>query len=205
MPPIIYQIGLNKFYSFLVKPAGVIVAFLGLALVQSCAPTGLSQFSSAVSSSLPQAVPKRVLVAPLSGDIRVSRRATQELASGLTELGFEVLPPERFWEALDIAEYPSLKDLTSEQRACLVEKLQIEGVFLGVVGVAVTTRATAYMEVRLINPHTESLLWLGRARDPRILSFSLDIQASLERTINKLQKLLQSDLKRLKKVEAKQK
>lgn len=145
-------------------------------------------------STWPSAVPRRVAVGEFDGDAALSRRAAAALTKGLVERGFEV---QRLGAGR--GEVGSVSDSLAPDTAA-VRAAGPPGVFVGsVTTVLKGTRATAAVEVRLMDAETGRVLWQSSAEDNAWWSSNLEPTDSMLRCVDAVLKALDRDLKRARK------
>ncbi len=182
------------------KKASLFFVLLFISSVAGCATT---QTSSGFSTDrnvqdLPEGIPKRVGVALFTGEIPINVQATDQFTGGLPSLGFDVVEREHFDEIIREISLHQAGLISEKTRKRLGEQLGLEAIFVGsVTGESSIWWVDSHLNLRLIDIGTGKAIWSVTAKDPRLLSWSMDVRTSVVHTTNQALKMLKKDLDKL--------
>jgi TolB-like protein len=170
---------------------------LALAAVSACgsAHSDSTGFVLVPGPPLPPGIPKRVAVAPFSGDSRIAERAAEQFATGLIRFGFDVVQRRDLEPVLADLDAPHGELLDDRARDDLAHELGIQGLFVGRVSgesgaIDVDTRLT----VKLVDLKSGRTVWAADAEDPRRLPLSTDVRRSMVHTVDRALDMLEGDI-----------
>lgn len=180
-----------------------ILSTLSLILL-SCAPNYTRQSSGFNVgnniSALPDGVPKRVGVAQFSGEYPINIQASDQFASGLIELGFDVVERQHIanvYKELGLQLSGIIDDST---RVKLGKQLGLKGIFVGsVTGESSITWVDSHLNIKLVDIETGRIIWSATAKDPRLLTLSMDVRTSITHTVRNALDILKNDINKLRK------
>lgn len=60
-----------------------------------------------MANNLPGRVPKKIVLAPFSGDVRITRMAMELISEGMHNLGFDVVPWSEMGDIESMTKFPA--------------------------------------------------------------------------------------------------
>lgn len=148
---------------------------------------------------LPEGVPKRVGVYQFSGDYPLNIQSTDQFSAGLLRLGFDVVERQHLENVIDELSLQQTGIIAENTRKELGKQLGLEGIFVGsVTGEVSPMWIDSHLNIKLVDIQTGKMIWSATAKDPRILTISLDVKTSIVHTTNQALKMLERDLYNIK-------
>ena len=173
--------------------------------------TGCSSYSQSsgiqsdeIQKDLPSNVPKKVIVVPFVGDVRVTRLVIGLLSEGLAPLGFDLIDNRLLESDPVLSRYLPIAYANEEIRSALLEQFGSHGIFTGkVTSKAGIYRIRTFVDIKLVDAETGNLIWSVQTQDPRWYSFDTDVRSSVRCTVRHALKMFENDLKKSIKAEQK--
>ena len=147
--------------------------------------------------TLPEGVPKRVAVAPFSGESPINAQSADQFSSGLVKLGFDVVERQHFDKIVKELELQYSGMISDEAAQTLGKQLGAEGIFVGSVqGRSKGGFVNTFLNIKLVEIKTGKTLWAGNFSDPRIFTLTDDVKTSVIYTTRKALESLEGDLEK---------
>lgn len=176
-----------------------IILLLAMSII-SCAGENVTSGIIAKSDSvIPDGVPKRILIPPVTGDTRINFAVSEILSRELATLGFDIIPTEKFLEFLEENEIQTIEELSGDKLKSMINSLKIEGMITVHSGIYLGYRAKAFLDLNFIDLRNRAVIWQSRTGDTRWFKFKTDVDDTVRYTIDKTVNLLKKDLMKQKK------
>ena len=150
-----------------------------------------------MGNNLPGGVPKKIVLAPFSGDARITKIAMELISDGMHNLGFEVVP----WSNMDkyetITKFPALDNIDEPLRKMIGTKLGVDGIMIGrATSASEMFKSRSYLDLKMISVSDGEVLWQMTVRGSKQKSWNSGFKVSIEKSVRKALKTMQKDMKK---------
>ena len=176
----------------------VYIFIMSLVLISGCSsgPKGFGAHSS-MSNNLPGGVPQKIVIAPFSGDVRITGMAMELIADGMHNLGFEVIPWSNMKNIEPMTKFPAHENIDSSLRQKIGNELGVDGIMLGrATSESEMFKSRSYLDLKMIAVTDGEVLWKKSVRGSKQSSWNHGFKVSVEKSIKKSLKTLSKDMKK---------
>jgi len=175
----------------------VIVLLPLLLLISGCSstPKGFGAHAEK-GNNLPGGVPQSIVIAPFSGDARITGIAMELMSAGLHQFGFKIVP----WNMAKVesmTQFPAYDNIDESLRRLIQSNLGADGVLIGrATSEAEMFKSRSYLDLKLIKVDDGEVLWQTTVKGSTHKSWNSGFRVSIEKSIKKALKQFRKDLKK---------
>ncbi len=171
---------------------------LSLIFISGCSsgPKGFGAHSE-MSNNLPGGVPQKIVIAPFTGDARITKMAMELIADGMHNLGFEVVPWSYMKNIEPMTKFPAHENIDFALRNKIGADLGVDGIMLGrATSESEMLKSRSYLDLKLITVADGEVLWQSTLRGSKQKSWSQGYKVSLAKSVKKSMKQMSKDMKK---------
>ncbi len=162
-----------------------------------CAPSVSTGFDVYVEAAagFPSQVPQKVVMIPLTGDVRFSDNASDQFVDRMRLMGFEVIDCEQLFSEKILDKFSQDDELNEATRFKLWEKYNAEGAILGRIHCKEEVKsANVSLDLQIISMQTGDVIWKAQFSDSKKLRWKRETGDLLAEVVDEIADALEADL-----------